>query len=390
MNKKILCVDDDPNILAGFRRALRKDFDIHTAEGGDEGIATVLKNAPFAVVVSDMRMPGMNGVQFLARVKEIAPDSVRVMLTGNSDQQTAMNAVNEGSIFRFLTKPCPPETLAKTLDAAIEQYRLVTAEKELLEKTLNNSLQVLVDVLAMVNPTAFSRSTRVKRLARDIAVRVGATNVWEIEIAAMLSQIGCVTVPEETLTKISMGMPLKEDELRMYHKYPEIGRDLIARIPRLEIIAEIVAFQNKRQSDLVAAASGQNVSETAIDGARILKLALDYDKLIGTGNAPYEAFAALSKRNDWYDSTVLNALEIIVAELIEEAYNTEKIKVSRLEPGMILDETLVTANGSKLLAQGQEITLSLVLRLKNFAEAGIIPGEIQVKAPIKTAFSGND
>ena len=390
MNKKILCVDDDPNILAGFRRALRKDFDIHTAEGGDEGIATVLKNAPFAVVVSDMRMPGMNGVQFLARVKEIAPDSVRVMLTGNSDQQTAMNAVNEGSIFRFLTKPCPPETLAKTLDAAIEQYRLVTAEKELLEKTLNNSLQVLVDVLAMVNPTAFSRSTRVKRLARDIAVRVGATNVWEIEIAAMLSQIGCVTVPEETLTKISMGMPLKEDELRMYHKYPEIGRDLIARIPRLEIIAEIVAFQNKRQSDLVAAASGQNVSETAIDGARILKLALDYDKLIGTGNAPYEAFAALSKRNDWYDSTVLNALEIIVAELIEEAYNTEKIKVSRLEPGMILDETLVTANGSKLLAQGQEITLSLVLRLKNFAEAGIIPGEIQVKAPIKTAFSANN
>ena len=390
MNKKILCVDDDSNILAGFRRALRKDFDLHTAEGGDEGITSILKNSPFAVIVSDMRMPGMDGVQFLARVKEITPDSVRVMLTGNSDQQTAMNAVNEGSIFRFLTKPCPPETLAKTLNAAIEQYRLVTAEKELLEKTLNNSLQVLVDVLAMVNPTAFSRSTRVKRLARDIAVRVGATNVWEIEIAAMLSQIGCVTVPEETLTKISMGMPLKEDELRMYHKYPEIGRDLIARIPRLEIIAEIVAFQNKRQSDLVAASSGQNVSESAINGARILKLALDYDKLIGTGNAPYEAFAARSKRNDWYDSTVLNALEIIFAELIEEADNTEKIKVSRLEPGMILDETLVTANGSKLLAQGQEITLSLVLRLKNFAEAGIIPGEIQVKAPIKTAFAGNN
>ncbi|MFH1417727.1 MAG: response regulator, partial [Planctomycetota bacterium] len=136
MSKKILCVDDDPNILNAYRRGLRRLFEIETAEGGAEGLEAIASQGPFAVVVSDMRMPGMDGIQFLTAVKKRAPESVRIMLTGNADQQTAMDAVNEGSIFRFLTKPCPPEHLAKALTAGIEQYRLITAEKELLGKTL--------------------------------------------------------------------------------------------------------------------------------------------------------------------------------------------------------------------------------------------------------------
>ena len=73
MTKKILCVDDDPNILQGYKRALRKDFDISIAEGGEPGLALIAQEGPFAVIVSDMRMPGMDGVQFLSRVKETAP-----------------------------------------------------------------------------------------------------------------------------------------------------------------------------------------------------------------------------------------------------------------------------------------------------------------------------
>src|ERR687883_1975197 len=130
MAEKILCVDDEVNVLSAYQRSLRKDFDIHVANGGREGLETIKKNGPFAVIVSDMRMPEMDGVQFLARAKELAPESIRIMLTGNSDQQTAMEAVNEGHIFRFLTKPCPPEMLAKALTAGLEQYQLVRAERE--------------------------------------------------------------------------------------------------------------------------------------------------------------------------------------------------------------------------------------------------------------------
>ncbi|NIQ03497.1 MAG: response regulator, partial [Nitrospinaceae bacterium] len=94
----------------------------------------------FAVVVSDMRMPDMDGIQFLSRVREHYPQTVRMMLTGYADVKTAMNAVNEGNIFRFMTKPCPPEVFEKVLSAGIEQYRLITAERDLLERTLKGSV----------------------------------------------------------------------------------------------------------------------------------------------------------------------------------------------------------------------------------------------------------
>jgi len=140
MAEKILCVDDDPNVLSALERTLRKQYAIHTAEGAEEGIKAIEAEGPFAVIVSDLRMPGMDGIQFLAHVKEIAPDSVRIMLTGHADLKVSIEAVNEGNIFRFLTKPCPPEKLSKALDAGIELYRLVKAEKELLESTLRGSV----------------------------------------------------------------------------------------------------------------------------------------------------------------------------------------------------------------------------------------------------------
>ena len=129
---RLLFVDDEPNALAGYERQLRNTFDVATARGGAKGFELVEGHGPFAVVVADMRMPGMDGVQFLTHVKRISPSSVRMILTGMADQQTAIQAVNEGNIFRFLTKPCPPEALTRALQAGVDQYRLVNAECELL------------------------------------------------------------------------------------------------------------------------------------------------------------------------------------------------------------------------------------------------------------------
>jgi len=143
MNNRVLLVDDDPNILEGYKRSLRKKFDVTTALEGHAALEVISRKDTFATIVSDMAMPSMNGIQFLSRVKEISPDSVRIMLTGNADLNIAISAINEGNIFRFLTKPCPEDLFIKTLEAGIEQYRLITAERELLEKTLNGSINVL-------------------------------------------------------------------------------------------------------------------------------------------------------------------------------------------------------------------------------------------------------
>ena len=143
MKEKVLFVDDDPNILEAYTRNLRKFYEIDTALKGDEGLARLNGKEPYLVVVSDLRMPGMNGVEFLSKVKEKTPDTIRMMLTGNADLEAAIESVNKGNIFRFLVKPCSVEILKGALNDGIRQYNLVNAERELLEKTLLGSVKML-------------------------------------------------------------------------------------------------------------------------------------------------------------------------------------------------------------------------------------------------------
>lgn len=136
---RILFVDDDQAVLDSLRRGLHGCYDVTVALGPEEGLRVFTEEGPFAVVVSDLRMPGMDGVQFLHRIKEQNPLSIGIMLTAHGDLTTAMAAVNEGQIFRFLTKPCPLDCLSRALTAGLEQYRLAAAEKELLRVTLENA-----------------------------------------------------------------------------------------------------------------------------------------------------------------------------------------------------------------------------------------------------------
>jgi len=128
MAEKILLVDDDTNVLDGYRRSLGREFFLETALGGVQALELATDRGPYAVVVSDMRMPGMDGIQLLSKIKALSPDTSRIMLTGNIDIDTAVNAINEGSIFRFLTKPCSREAMAKALTAASMSWALWAAD----------------------------------------------------------------------------------------------------------------------------------------------------------------------------------------------------------------------------------------------------------------------
>ena len=196
MSKKILFVDDEPGVLEGYRRLLHKEFSVETVLSAEEGLAAIAAAGedPYAVIVSDMRMPKMDGAQFLARVRIVSPDSVRIALTGYADIQTASQAVNEGALFRFLTKPCEKEVLAKALTAGLLQHGLVVAERELLEKTLRGSVKVLTEVLSLVNPAAFSRGVRIGRYVQHMVKEMQLNTPWQFEIAGMMSQLGCVTL----------------------------------------------------------------------------------------------------------------------------------------------------------------------------------------------------
>ena len=168
MVNKVLFVDDESSILDGYKRMLHREFEVDTAVGGLQGLTLIRDRGPFSVVISDMRMPGMNGAQFLAQVRQSAPDTVRMLLTGYTDIDAAMDAVNRGNIFRFLAKPCEKETMIEAINAGIYQYRLVMVEKELLEDTLMGSIKVMTDVLSAASPEAFGRSMRITRYVRHV------------------------------------------------------------------------------------------------------------------------------------------------------------------------------------------------------------------------------
>ncbi|MGQ9504810.1 MAG: HD domain-containing phosphohydrolase [Thermogutta sp.] len=379
MNQRILFVDDDPHILQAFQRTLRKRFDLDVAVGPEEGLRKVMKNGPFAVVVSDMRMPNMNGVEYLREVRKISPDTVRMILTGNADQQSAIDAVNEGYIFRFLTKPCPAEVLVKALEAGLEQHRLITAEKELLTSTLAGCIRVLTEILSLVAPEAFGRAVRVRDLVSRLCRELNVADAWQVEIATMLAPIGCIAMPEEIVTRAIRGEPLKDTEQATFQTHPRIAHDLISKIPRLEQVARIVAYQDKLYDGSGFPADLIQGEEIPL-GSRIIKLAYDWDSLISTGLSPELALAEITDRHGWYDPKVVNALRKTLN--VQQMCIVREMKISDLVDGLILADNVYSVNGTLLCSKGQEITPAIRFRLRNYAVNVGIARPVRVFVPI--------
>ncbi|MDP3071017.1 MAG: HD domain-containing phosphohydrolase [Opitutaceae bacterium] len=370
MNKKILCVDDDANILAGFQRNLRKQFDLATALGGEQGLAAIEADGPFAVVVADMQMPGMNGIQFLTRVEQASPDTVRVMLTGNADQKTAMDAVNEGHVFRFLTKPCSPESLAATLEAALGHHRLITAEREILERTLNGTTKVLGDILSILDPVAFGLGQKLRDCMRACATHLKMAQTWDLELAAMLCQIGYVAIPARVLTNHRGNVPLKPEEKDMLARVPRTGSDLLANIPRLENVSRIVLYQQKN-FDGTGFPNDSVKGEEIPLGSRLLRVLADLLELESHGQARAKALAELRGRAGHYDPRML--------ELVGECFQVGEEAVDRQNPTVMevtlqglrvnhmLVEKIETNDGVMIMGAGTLITPMLLEKLRNFS-----------------------
>lgn len=366
MMNRILFVDDEPSILRSYQRLVGLDYDVDTALGGQDGLKMLEENGPYGVVVSDMRMPGMNGAEFLSIVRQNFPDSVRMLLTGQADMEDTIEAVNNGRIYRFLTKPCPPETLGAALDEGLELFRLRSAEKELLEQTLKGTIKLLGDILSIVSPDLFSMSRRVRDLAHKLATELSIDDVWKVEVAAMLSQIGCITIPKEILKKRYAGTQLNESEAFNFTKHPDAGKTLIGNIPRLEEIAEAIAYQEKHYN-------GGGFPSDDVFGdqipliARILKVANDYELHKSLGKSHAAALGELTVKTEHYDPNIIAALkEVFSGE--EDEYIIKEIRARHVTTGMLLAEGVRTKSDLLLVAERQEISDAMMICIHNFAE----------------------
>jgi len=363
MSARILCVDDDANVLAAFRRQLRTQFEIETAEGPEAGLKALRECGPFGVVLSDLRMPGMDGTRFLAAVKLLAPDAVRMMLTGQADLNAAIAAVNEGNIFRFLMKPCPREVLVKALEAGLGQQRLLMAERELLEKTLHGAINVLTEILSLVNPASFSRANRIRAYVAHIAMELQLPDAWQYELAAMLSQIGCIAVPPDLLEKIAVGEILSADEDEIVSAHPLVAQRLLENVPRLEAVAKIIGGQ----------IDGKEV------GCEMLRAANEFDRLIRAGSSRADAIVEMRYQRPPFDSKLLAALENVAVD--KTGYDTRMVTVGQLDTLMVINQDVWAKNGVLLLAKGQPVTFTVLARLRSFARTLGVMEPFSVLAP---------
>jgi len=376
MNNKVLLVDDDLNVLQAYTRTLRGNFKVTTTDNGADGLQILKEEGPFAVVVTDYRMPKMDGIQFLAHAKELTPDTIRIMLSGQADLEVSIQAVNEGNIFRFLNKPCPTEQLIKVLSTAIEQYRLVMSERDLLEKTLKGSVKLLLDISNAVNPRIFSRASRLRKMANAIAARLKIENSWEVELAAMLSQIGCTTIPPEILKRKDADEQLSDEETQIFLTHAQTGRNLLRNIPRLEGISEGVFYQFKQFGGKGFPFNNINGKDIPIIG-RILKIVLDFDTLTSKGMSAPRAVEEMLNNTGYYDPDIFAALDAEVLS-VANGFVVNAVAIADLVNGMLLADDLKDNYGAILLSKGQEVTEILKLRLLVFSRLGRVAEPIRV------------
>lgn len=360
----VLCVDDEPQVLEGLKLHLHRRYEVLTATNAREALAILGSVEYPAVIISDMRMPGMDGAMFLAQARRVAPNSVRIMLTGQANLQSAIAAVNDGQIFRFLLKPCPPNTLLTAVDAAALQHRLLTAERVLVEQTLHGSIKAMMDVLAITNPLSFGRGNRVKQLVTELGTKMVIGDLWQAEMAAMLRQLGYVAVPQEVIEKAYYGETLTESEEEMIDNVPRVTEQLLANIPRIEAVRQIIS--GCERPPLPEGTTLIDLSKLAIrKKAQLLRVAGDFDVLETRGCTTEEALATVCGRSEMYDPEILQALvelrsgETLLAEIRE-------VPLSALVIGMTFEDDVKTSSGLLLAPKGYQITASFLERARNF------------------------
>ena len=415
---RVLCVDDEANILSALRRLFRPHgYAIVIAHSGAEGLAALEAQA-FDLVISDMRMPEMNGAQFLEQVHQRWPDTMRILLTGYADITSTIDAVNKGRVFRYISKPWNDEDLLMTVRQALEHKALAreklrlealttrqnealreinaTLEARVIERTealreanervkasFLTSIKVFTNLMELRGGPLVGHSRRVADLARRIARHMGLEGqvVQDIFLASLLHDIGKIGLPDTLLARSVTDM--NGEDTHLYRKHPVTGEQALMALEDLHGAAKLVRGHHER-FDGKGFPDGL-LGEFIPIGARILSVANDFDSLqIGT-IAPRRMSAEAATRlivdysGKRYDPDVVEAFLAVTSAVEAPASNTEEraLNVDMLEPGMVLTRDLMSRQGYLMLAADFTLTRGIIRQIADYAEAENLP-QLQV------------
>ncbi|MCX7071572.1 MAG: response regulator [Gammaproteobacteria bacterium] len=368
---RVLLVDDEPAVLEGLELQLGRRYEVHGTTQPAQALKMVDTMAPFAIVLSDMRMPGMDGAALLREIRNRQPHGVRMLLSGHADVGSAIAAVNDGGVFRFLTKPCPPAQLLAAFDAAAQHYRVQAAERALLEQTLRGAIKALAEVLAVVDPAGHGQALRVQQLSLELAKELAFAPGWSLEVAALLSSIGRVSLPAEVLQRLHAGEIPLPDEAAMLARLPKLTDRLLAAIPRLEPARAILLLSHEQPlPEGWATDFGGGTLATLGRCAAILRVAEGFDTLLTHGYGSAEALGVLRAGKVAGDAPVIDALESLRAR-DQGRVAVRQLPIAMLQPGMVIAGDLCTTAGQLLVTRGFVISESFLARLTNFSRGRV-------------------
>lgn len=408
----VLCVDDEPNILSALRRLLRPSgYRVLVAESGAEGLE-LMASEQVDLVISDMRMPNMDGAAFLAAVKAGWPDVVRILLTGYADMASTIDAINRGEIFRYVTKPWVDSDMLLTLRQGLERKALEadkrrlealtqqqnetlrqlneslevkvqarTAElqkaNERLKNSFLNSIKIFSSLIELRHPALAGHSRRVAAMGRSLALKVGmdAKAAQEVFLAGLLHDIGKIGFPDKLLAKPVRTMAF--DELQVYNKHPLAGVHALMAFDELGTAARMIRHHHERY-DGQGFPDGARGNDIPL-GARVLAVANDFDSLqIGTFSAqqftPKEAKQIMEKdRGKRYDPLVLDALFELTGAPPAPPLREVRLRLSELKPGMVLTRDFVSREGALLLGADHKLDAKLIEKMQAYeASEGLV------------------
>jgi response regulator RpfG family c-di-GMP phosphodiesterase len=359
---RILCVDDDPSVLEGLADVLGRSFSVVGSSDPLEALE-ILKRRPddFSVILSDMRMPSLRGSELLRMARLAAPDTVRILLTGDADVPAAVKAVNDAQLFRFLIKPCDSEELMRACAAAMGQHRLQTGQRVALQETLRGCVAVLAEVLSLVSPECSAEATRAGEVAGRLAKAAGLRDWWRVHAAAMLRQLGVVSLPPEVAQKMHAGRALTEAEEEMVASVPRVTRRLLSNVPLLDDVLQLLDGYHARR-DNHNPADEVTASESLAEEVELLDVAVEYTGLELASESAEFALARLRGRGT-YDRRWLELLSEILG--IAAGLVVREVAVRELTVGMVLADDALTTSGGCLLPRGQLVTERVIARLEN-------------------------
>ena len=365
-----------------FSSVLKDRYGVETARSGEEALQMLKTDAGFSVIVSDVYLPGISGIDLLKQCAKLTPDTVRISLTGSPDRDTVVESVNEGNVFRFVSKPVRVDVLAEIIEAAVQRYEGQRVERDLMETTVRTSVTLLLEVLATLDPASFELSQRVRSSVRQFARFTRLPNVWELELAASLARIGTVALPPDIVRKAGRKQPLTAREAELFGQVPHLGSQLLKQIPRMDRVAQSIRYQAKNFDGSGTPHDGLARSSIPL-GARLVRLftdraLLEVDRVVGE-----EAYQAMLARSGAYDPALLEASfrhfpdNILSAAVVDQ--NVRTVVAEDLQPDATLVAEIRNTDGMLLVAAGTRLTPLIVQRVQTHVSVGSVKGPFSVR-----------